>query len=339
MSKTSDSAAPTSLGIGLDIGTMNVVSARRTAKGVETRRVRDAFLDLNPSAKRMLKLSGVDFFERGGELLIVGDKALEIANVFGKEARRPLSQGLLAAGEIDALEVLGMLIKQVLGDPTEPNEACYYSVPAAPVDAPDRDVIYHSGVLGRIVTECGFRAVPSNEAMAVVFNETATDGFSGVGISFGSGMTNVALAVNTIEGLSFSVARGGDWIDAGAAKATGSTQARMCSLKESGIDLTKPVGREQEALAVYYKSLIEYTLDNITAQFARVRGQFAVPRPIPLVVAGGTSLAGGFLDFFKQVLETRRKRLPFEVSEVRQAKDPLGAIAQGLLLQAMQEYE
>lgn len=327
------------LGVGLDIGTMNVVSARRGAKGIESRRVRDAFLDLDPSAKRMLKLSGVDFFERNGELLIVGDKALEIANVFGKEARRPLSQGLLAAGEIDALEVLGLLVKQVLGEPAEAGEACYYSVPASPVDATDRDVIYHSGVLGRIVTECGFRAVPSNEAMAVIFNETAKDGFSGVGISFGSGMTNVALAVNTIEGMAFSVARGGDWIDAGAAKAVGSTQARMCALKEGGLDLTKPVGREQEALVVYYKSLIEYTLDNIAAQFSRVRGQFAVPRPIPIVVAGGTSLADGFLDFFKSVLETRRKKIPFEVSEVRHAKDPLGAIAQGLLLQAIQEYE
>ena len=327
------------LGVGLDIGTMNVVSARRGAKGIESRRVRDAFLDLDPSAKRMLKLSGVDFFERNGELLIVGDKALEIANVFGKEARRPLSQGLLAAGEIDALEVLGLLVKQVLGEPAEAGEACYYSVPASPVDATDRDVIYHSGVLGRIVTECGFRAVPSNEAMAVIFNETAKDGFSGVGISFGSGMSNVALAVNTIEGMAFSVARGGDWIDAGAAKAVGSTQARMCALKEGGLDLTKPVGREQEALVVYYKSLIEYTLDNIAAQFSRVRGQFAVPRPIPIVVAGGTSLADGFLDFFKAVLETRRKKIPFEVSEVRHAKDPLGAIAQGLLLQAIQEYE
>jgi hypothetical protein len=50
-------------------------------------------------------------------------------------------------------------------------------------------------------------------------------------------------------------------------------------------------------------------------------------------------MAGGFTEFFQQVLETRRKKLPFEVSEVRHAKDPLGAIAQGLLLQAIQEYE
>lgn len=327
------------LGVGLDIGTMNLVAARRTAKGVESRRMRDAFLDLDPGAKKMLKLSGVNFIERKDELLIVGDAALETANVFGKEARRPLSQGLLAAGEIDALEVLGLLVKHVLGDPVEQNEICYFSVPAAPVDAPDRDVIYHRGVLQRIVEECGFEAVASNEAMAIIFAETAKEGFSGLGISFGSGMCNVALAVNTIEGMSFSVARGGDWIDAGAAKAVGTTQARMCALKEAGFNLLDPKGREQEALALYYKSLIEYCLDNIAAQFQRIKGQFALPKPVPLVISGGTSMAGGFKEFFEQVLEKKRRRFPIEVSEVRQSKEPLNAVAQGLLLQAMQEYE
>lgn len=327
------------LGVGLDIGTMNLVSARRTPKGVESRRMRDAFLDLDPGAKKMLKLSGVNFVERKDELLIVGDAALEMANVFGKEARRPLSQGLLAAGEIDALEVLGLLVKHVLGDPLEAGEVCYFSVPAAPVDAPDRDVIYHRGVLERIVTECGFDAIPSNEAMAILFAETAKEGFSGLGISFGSGMCNVALAVNTIEGMSFSVARGGDWIDAGSAKAVGSTQARMCALKEAGFNLLSPVGREQEALALYYKSLIEYCIDNIAAQFQRIKGQFSLPKPVPLVISGGTSMAGGFEEFFKQVFEKKKRRFPIEVSEIRQSKEPLNAVAQGLLLQALQEYE
>jgi hypothetical protein len=318
---------------------MNIVSARRTPKGIETRRMRDAFLDLPPESKKMLKLSGVNYVERGEELLVLGDAAMEMASVFGREPRRPLAAGLLAAGEIDALEVLGLLMKHVLGEPVEKGEVCCFSVPAAPVDAPDRDIIYHRGVLERIVTECGFDAIPSNEAMAIIYAETAKDGFSGLSFSYGSGMTNCALAINTIEGLSFSVARGGDWIDTGAAKAVGSTQARMCSLKEKGIDLLKPKGREEEALALYYKNLIEYGLDHVAAQFAKVKGQFALPKPIPLVISGGTSLAGGFKEFFEQVFEKKRKRFPIEISEVRQAKEPLNAVAQGLLLQAMQEHD
>lgn len=328
------------LGVGLDIGTMNIVSARRTTDGsVETSRMRDAFLDLDAGAKRMLKLSGVNFIDHGDDgIIVVGDAAMEMANVFGREARRPLSQGLISAGEMDALDVLGVMIKNVLGEPTTENETCYFSVPASPVDA-DRDVVYHKGVFERIVTECGFEAYAGNEAMAIVYAETAAEGFSGLGISFGSGMCNLALAVSGVEGLCFSVARGGDWIDNGAAKATGSTASRMCALKERGVDLLNPEGREQEALALYYKSLIEYCIDQTAREFAKIKDRFALPKAIPIVVSGGTSLAGNFLPFFEQVFEKKRKRFPIEVSEIRHASDPLNAVARGLLIQAMQEHE
>ena len=327
-------------GRGIDIGTMNIVSAKQAAKGkIETSRVRDAFLDLDPGARKMLKLSGVNFIDKGEDgIIVVGDAAMEMANVFGREARRPLSKGLISAGEMDALEILGVMIQNLLGKPSVKGEHCFFSVPAAPVDE-DRDVIYHRGVFERIVTECGYTATPSNEAMAIIYAETAKEGFSGLAISFGSGMCNIALSINGMEGLSFAVARGGDWIDGGAAKATGSTSSRMCAQKEKGFDLLAPVGRDQEALALYYKSLIEYCLDKTAQEFARVADRFALPKAIPIVVSGGTSLAGNFLPFFQATFERKRKRFPIEVSEIRQASDPLNAVARGLLIQAIQEYE
>lgn len=326
-------------GVGLDCGTMNIISARRTATGIDTKRMRDAFLDLPASAKRMLRLGQTSFVDKGDEVLILGDAAMEMANVFGRDVRRPLAAGLVSPGEMASLDVLGLLIQNVLGAPAAPGEPCFFSVPAAPIDVPGKDVIYHQGVLARIVRDCGYEPHAANEAMAIVFSECAKDGFSGLGISFGSGMTNVALAVHTIEGLSFSVARGGDWIDAGAASAVGSTKARICAVKEAGMDLGKPQGREQEAIAFYYRNLIEYALDQVAARFKSIQGQFALPKPIPLVVSGGTSKAGGFMAFFNQVFEARRSKFPIEVSEVRQAADPLNAVAFGLLVQAAQETD
>lgn len=326
-------------GVGCDIGTMNVVAARKSPSGVETRRVRDAFLELPVDSKKMLKLANVSYVERADELLILGDAAMDTANIFGREARRPLSAGLVSSSDIDAMEVLGLLIKNVLGEPKVPNEHCYFSVPAAPVDKPGQDVIYHRGVLEKIVRECGYTPTAGNEAMAIVYAETAKEGFSGIGISFGSGMTNIALAVNTIEGLSFSVGRGGDWIDGGAAKSIGSTASRICAIKEKGVDLNAPQGREQEAITFYYKNLIEYAIDQIALQFASVQGKFTLPKPVPIVVSGGTSKAGGFLELFKSVFDRKRKRFPIEVSEIRAATDPLNAVANGLLIQAMQESE
>lgn len=326
-------------GVGLDLGTMNVVAARRVKEGVQTTRIRDAFLDVPKEHKKMLRLSNVNYVEKGDALVIIGDAAYDMANVVGREVRRPLQSGLVAAGELDALEILGILVRHVLGKPRVENEVCYFSVPAAPVDDLGRDVVYHRSVLERVVRECGYQAHPANEAMAIIYSECASSAFSGIATSFGSGMANVALAINTMEALTFSTARSGDWIDAGAAKSVGSTQARMCSIKERGLDLMKPQGREQESLAVYYKALIEYTLDHIASKFEEVRSKFTLPHPIPIVVSGGTSKAQGFLEFFTEVFESKKKRFPLEVSEIRAAKEPLDAVARGLLVQAIQEYE
>lgn len=327
------------LGVGLDVGTMNLVSAKMEKDKVQTARVRDAFLDLEDGAKKMLKISNVDFIDQGEDgVIVIGDAALEMANVFGKEVRRPLSRGLVSAGEIDALSVLGVLVKNVLGEPREPNEVCYFSVPAAPVDE-NRDVVYHKGVFERIVEECGYEAYAGNEAMAIVYAETARDGFSGLGISFGSGMCNIALAISGMEAMTFSVARGGDWIDAGAAKAVGSTQSRICAVKEKGFDLMDPKSRDEEALALYYKSLIEYCIDQTAKEFIRIKDKFSMPKPVPIVISGGTSLAGNFVEFFQKVFKKKQRKFPFEVSEIRHASDPLNSVAKGLLIQAQQEYE
>lgn len=336
MTESKNKAIP---GVGLDIGTMNLVAARRTAKGVETKRMRDVFIDLPASAKKRLKLAKTSFVDRDDEVLVLGDAAMEIANIFGRDPRRPLSGGLVSPRETDSLEVLGLLIQEVLGEPRVENEACYLSVPAPPIDQPDRDIIYHTGVFERIVEECGYEPYASNEAMAIVFAECASDDFSGIALSFGSGMTNIALAIQTIEGLSFSVARGGDWIDKGAANSVGSTQARICAIKERGINLMNPVGREQEAISFYYKNLIDYALTQIAARFKTIQGQFALPKPIPLVVSGGTSMAGGFMELFEKVFNKKRRRFPIEVSEIRHAAEPLNAVAYGMLIQAIQEHE
>ncbi len=53
------------MSVGLDIGTMNLVAARQGNEGVETKRMRDAFLDLPSTAKKVLKLSGADYIEDG----------------------------------------------------------------------------------------------------------------------------------------------------------------------------------------------------------------------------------------------------------------------------------
>lgn len=326
-------------GKGIDIGTMNIVSATQ-GDTTSFKRIRDAFLDVPIQAKKMLKLhDNVSYIEDEEHLLIIGDQAMELASVFGRTARRPLQDGLINPHEIGSIDVLGYMLKQVLGEPSVENEACYYSIPANPIDEPHRNVVYHKGVFGKIIEQLGYTAYPSNEAEAIVFSNCAKESFTGLAFSFGSGMTNIALVVNTICCLEFSVARGGDWIDKGVATSTGINQARATQIKESGIDLNNPTNRIEEAISFYYRELIQYSLDWVTKRFIGSQSQFNLDKEISIVVSGGTSMATGFVEFFQQVFDKKRRRFPIEISEIRHATDPLNAVAQGMLIQALQEYD
>jgi len=157
----------------------------------------------------------------------------------------------------------------------------------------------------------------------------------------GAGMTNVCLMYQTMIGMAFSISRGGDWIDQSAATAVGSTGSRLQSVKERGIDLMNPLSgeaktlREREALTIYYKSLILYAFDSIRKEFEKRRGTIDLPHSIPIILSGGTSKAENFLEFFKSAFDTVKDKFSIPVSEVRLASDPLNAVAQGLLVAAM----
>ena len=329
------------LGCGLDIGTMNIVAARETIEGeVGTRRIRDCFLDLDKEAKKSLKLSKVDFVEQDDKLVVLGDSALNMANLFKREVRRPLSRGVIAAGEMDAQKILAILIKNVLGEPNRGStgpDHCYYSVPAEPIDLPGQSIVYHTEVFRKILHDLGWSPHPANEAMAIIFSQCAAESFSGLSVSFGSGMTNVALAYQATKGMEFSLARGGDFIDQNAGMAVGKTAAQICAVKEKGIDLLDPKTREQEAIVFYVRDSIAYCLKNIASQFSKVSGTIELPDAVPFVVSGGTTKAAHFMDVFKEEFAKFQDKFPIQISEVRQATDPLTAVAEGLLVLAQQE--
>jgi hypothetical protein len=321
-------------GIGCDIGTMNIVGARRTSSGqIITKRVRDAFIDLPLEHKRMLKLSNTSFAELDGRLVVVGDAALETANLLNKDARRPMAGGVISAGELDAQRIIALIMQEVLGPPSLKDEKCCYSVPAPAIDVLGSNTLYHSAIIGKVLQELGYSPEPANEAMAVIYSECVKENFSGLGISYGSGMTNVCLSYNAMSAFEFSLGRGGDWVDAGAARAVGTTAARICSIKESGVDINLVNdSREVEAISLFIQNLIDYTIDKIIETFQRKKGEIHISKPLPIIVSGGTSLATGFLDKFKERFELYKPKFPIQISEIRHATNPMTSVATGLLL-------
>jgi len=317
---------------GLDIGTMNIIASRLKGNTVDTKRIRDVFIDLTEEQVKMLKLSGdTSFIQKDGKCFVLGDDAANIANIFGRQLRAPLHKGVISAGEIEAMEILKVMVGEVLGKAPE-GGICYVSSPGDPIDN-DFDALYHQAVVTDIVESYGWQTFTASESTAMAYSECANTQFTGLCLSFGHGMTNASLVFKAVETLKFSVSRGGSWLDEQTAKVTGKTASQICAIKEKGLDLLNPVGKEQQALTVYYKHLIKYVVHNFIQKFKQVSTNISLPDEIPCVVAGGTSMPKGFIELVKQAVN-QEKGFPFAVSDVIHAKDPLNSISRGLLVMA-----
>jgi hypothetical protein len=324
---------------GLDIGTVNLVAAEHDDGGeVILKRQRNVFLDVPADGytRNMLTRLRVPYALHAGKLYVLGDPAFELANVLNRRTRRPMSNGLISPREADAIPVMKLLLRNLLGAPESGRGICTYSVPAEPVDA-EANVVYHREVFDAILRAMGYEPRAILEGHAVVFAELGDDDFTGIGISCGGGMFNVCVAYKSMPCIAFSTSRGGDWIDQNVARVLGIAPERATFLKERGLDLTAPRTREEEAFVIYYRNLIQYTLQRIAEEFESAQNLPAFPDPVAIVCAGGTAMARGFLTLFRQELE--RVRFPLPVREVRIAEDPFHSVARGALIAALSEVE
>ena len=322
------------LGKGLDLGTANIAAAVQYDEGGITDNVeRNAFLDIGSDvySKNMLTKLKVPYVVHNGKLIVIGEPAFELANVFGKDTRRPMADGLISPAEVDALPMMKMIINKVLGEPAVPNENCYFSIPAESLDV-DNNVVYHEGLFSGMLAKMGYAAKAINEAHAVIFAELSECDFTGIGLSFGGGMANACVAYKSIPCVSFSVARGGDWIDKNVANVLGVKHSKATYIKERGVDIRDPKNREEEAVAIYYRNLISYVLQNIKNRFEHGQNMPTFPDPVDIACAGGTSLVGGFLEVFRD--EFAKIEFPIPIGRIFCAEDGLTSVAKGCLVAA-----
>lgn len=338
--------------MGLDVGTcFLVVSYLDSSGNMVTKNIRDAFLEMkpaNPLVKNIMikgfKEASVNYLEmEDGTLQVIGDESLNQAIVKNLTLRRPLAKGVISPKETKALPMFTALLKELLGSPVTPNERIVYSVPAAPMDA-RFDEVFHTSAINSILKQLGYDGSPLNEAFAIVLSNLETENYTGMAISFGAGMANISLSFNAENMASFATSRGGDYIDNSVAISLGYdeadtknseiTPALVTVVKENGVDISDltQTDRVKKAIAIYYQNLIKYTVESIIQKINTIENLPRYQEPITVVVSGGTSKAINFLSEFKKEFDKNADRLPFKVKEVRHAKDPLNAVAEGCLL-------
>ena len=325
--------------IGLDLGTMHLVCARSDQKDIKI--TRNVFLPLDESDIQISELSDISYVRsEDGDLFIIGSDAFKYANIFGQVISRPMEKGLISPKEISAIDVLTLMIKDLIGDVQGKEAYCSYSIPAQAIDE-GRSITYHENVFARILKSLGINYTSVNESMAIIYSECAEEKYSGIGISFGAGMANVAVSYKGIQALAFSTARAGDWIDKEAADSLGMVQNRVTSVKENYMQFSgevsiknKKTKRVLEALYYYHKALIDYTVKKIIKEFDD-KVDVEVDEAIPIIVSGGTSMPKGFVEMFKDIISGYE--LPFDVSEIRRATNPLTSVSNGLLVRTMSD--
>ena len=328
---------------GLDCGTTFYIAATKD----KIKKQRNAFLTVDgevSQVKRMLKRQGIPFVEKGNKIHIVGQHAFNYAQIFSTaELKRPMKSGLLNPTEKDSLPVLNAIIGELLGDAKD-KETCVYCVPSKPIDV-DREVSYHEDVLRTIIEQYGYSVKKIEESVALGYEGLVDTQLTGVAISMGAGMCNIAVMYQGMTALSFSVSRGGDWVDDNVSMDTGVSKAKVTNIKESSDTLNLSKGVYQDiyeegtdeanvliAIRSYYGALINYLLTNLKVQFEGVENVPNFPDAVPIVIGGGTSLVKGFLDVFNEQFD--QNEFPIPVSEIILIEDAHTAVARGCLSEA-----
>ena len=326
--------------IGVDIGTGFISCAEKEADQIKFRKIRDAFFKLNPSkflegaanqfGENMLKNSGAHYVKVDDIIYVLGDDAFKFANLFHQECLRPMSKGVLNPKQPVSNLMVGELVKAVAGRPTSDNDILYYCIPAEPIDA-DYDVEYHKQILNGVFTDLGYKNINvMTEGLAIIYSELADTQYTGIGMSFGAGMCNIVYSFMGIPVFSFSLSRGGDWIDAHAAQHTDETHNVVTSIKEkAGFSLYDSTNGIQQAISVYYESLLSYVVEQFKVLYENTPKKELpnVTMEMPIVIAGGTSLVVGFVERLRELIDDE---FPIPVSDIRHAQQPLFAVSNGL---------
>ncbi|HET7883154.1 MAG TPA: hypothetical protein VFL55_19875, partial [Acetobacteraceae bacterium] len=294
----------------------------------------NAFVELPYSrmTEQMLARENILHQVADGHIFAYGNRADEFAKFLNGDTRRPMRSGLLNPTEPKNLEMIELLLGRLCGKAAKGEKLCL-SIPSAPPED-SSNLIFHERSVQGIFEKLGYQAQSVNEGLAIVYAELKDANFTGIGMSFGGGMCNICLAYLGLPVFTLATTRAGDYIDHSAASVTGETPTTIRLHKENGFAINGATGAALDrALSVYYAEVIETAVTALQAAMAESRKLPHFTAPIPIVCAGGTTLAGNFLDRLRSAIA--ETPLPVAIGDVYLARDPLNATAKGALVGAM----
>lgn len=328
--------------VGLDIGTTNIVMAQHKGAAVTFTEHLNAWFSIPRSkfTRQILMKNEIPFFEHNDMFYIIGNSAENFANLFNADTRRPMEKGLLSFRTEDGFPVIQSIIKTLIGNPKNFGETICFSIPGPVINAEQgtSTVDAHESIFTMYLESLGYTPVAINEGLAVVMAELADENYTGIGISMGGGMCNVCLSYLSVPVITYSIQKGGDYIDQKVGSIMKEPATKIKGIKEEGLDLVSmPKNKAELALQAYYLEVIHYLVMSMQDMIASSDRMPKISQSIPIVIGGGTAKVKGFRDRFETALKSIR--LPIGISSIRISDDPLHTTARGALAMALLESE
>jgi hypothetical protein len=321
--------------LGLDVGTSRIVLATDSnSHRAQTQLNAFVTVPYTKMTETIMQQNKMVYYRNSKDLYVYGNDSERFASFFNAIPRRPMQYGVMNAQEGMGQQIIQAIIELIVPKARK-NELICYSVPGKG-EGTDANLVYHEAVLKNILSSLGYTAKPINEGLAVVFAELQDENFTGIGISCGGGMCNVCVSFLSVPMLTFSVPKGGDYIDSSVSAVVDESITKVRLAKEESLDLSRqPKDKISSAQHIYYEDVLNTLIEGLREAFENSRNLPKMDRPIPIVLSGGTAKPRGFLQKFETMLKA--SNFPVQISEIRMASDPLSATARGCYIAAMSE--
>src|SRR5947207_14196450 len=130
--------------LGLDVGTSRLVVARQADQEFHFDSQLNAFVDIpfSKMTENVLNKKHVPHAVDGTRMVVYGNESQRFAAMLNTEIRRPMTRGMLNAGEPDSVKLIRELVLSLTGKAAHKNRRVYFSVPAAPLGS-EESTTYH----------------------------------------------------------------------------------------------------------------------------------------------------------------------------------------------------
>ena len=333
--------------ISLDLGSHSFRSLRSAGDHLVARRMRSTYCTLSDSEthRRLLERTGTEFLTCDQHLVLIGEPAIEISRLLQIPCLELLPRGQLAAHDPISRQIINLLIDALLPQAEAGGVCCFThggamrrSLVAAQLD-----------FFSRLIRLRGYTPLPLPAGQALILAELVEDRFTGIGVVVGAAACEVTVTQLGQELHSWTIPRGGRWIDEHMARERGdllhdAAGQRLLDLDKAALDrealapaVLAPVSRDEKLLARLCRELTWEIADDLCQKLREDPRLGSLPRPLSLVCGGGIAQVPGFGDLLQDALHLRDAANP--VGRIVTADSSPYTIARGLLVHAELETQ